>query len=251
MKRGTILAAMVMAAPLLLTGQAAAQDRLLQRAKDTATGAWLQLYQTNSGTRVEVDSPGLTIRKEASGDTVVTDVRSGKESLVIRWEPSGMTVSSSGGHATAAVGDSAASARVKQLIAASPLAGRAAALIAKLGFAGVPMLQPVLLTTRAFLLAVADDGSGALELKEWVSSLRSRPQLVKTGGAPQTPTDCWKGYGDEVLAAFDEYWDCIQHPYWFESNLPTTRCGLVYEIRIIGASAWYVSCVSLGGLIGK
>ena len=250
MKIGTTLVVLAVAAFMAGSGRAAAQDRLLQQTRDSATGAWMRLYQTADGQRIEVEAPAMTIRKQVKGDTVVTTLRSGKESLALELGPEGLTVSGSAGHVTTGHDNPVAGARAKRLVAASPLSARAAALIAKLSFAGLPTLQPVLLTTRALLLAAADDESGTSELKAWFRNLRMRSQVVKAGGAQRTPSDCWKGYGDELLAAFDEYMECVRDPYWWE-GIPPLRCGVLYEIRIIGASTWYAGCVSLGGLIGK
>ena len=137
--------------------------------------------------------------------------------------------------------------RAKRLVAQSPLSARAAALIGQMGFGEAAALQPLLLTTRAFLLAAADDESGTRELKEWVRKARLRAQVIKHGGAQKTPSECWKEYGDEVLAAYDDFVDCINNIKWWDPFLPVQRCEVVYEARIIGAAAWYTDCVSCSG----
>ncbi len=234
------------AAPAL----ALAQDRVTQQAKDPVTGALVRLYETKTGPRVVVETPAVTLRKELSGGTVITTLTGGRESLVIEADGSTLTVTGTRGHVVVSGEDRAGLERAKRLVAQSPLSTRAAALIARMGFGDAAALQPLLLTTRAFLLAAADDESGTLELKAWVRKARMRTQVINTGGGQKTPSECWKEYGNEVLAAYDDFLDCINHIKWWDPLFPIQRCEVVYEVRIIGAFAWYADCVKLLGLIG-
>jgi hypothetical protein len=236
---------------LAVAGRAAAQERLVQQAIDQATGAVVRLYETADGPRIDVAAAGLTIRKAVTGESVTTAIHRGKESLVIESGPSGLTVSGSAGRFTAPYGEQAAGARTKAMVAASPLAADAARLIGRMRLAGLPTVQPVLLTTRAFLLSAADDQSGVQALKAWMRDLRLRGRIVKAGGVQKTPTDCWNAYGDEILAAYDQFVDCVNNLAWWQWDTGVQKCSYVYDLRVLGASSWYAACVSLGWLFGK
>lgn len=248
--RQTTLVTMAVAAALTVAGPAAANDRLIHQAKDGPTGAAIRVTQTASGPRVDVMTSGLAIRKEVRSGTVVTTIRSGRQSLVIELGPAGVTVSNGSRAADATARDGNPSLTAKSIIGRSALAASAAALLGRLDAATLPVVQPVLLTTRAMLLAAANDDSGVVTLRQWMQRLRLRSQVVNTSSGQRTPSDCWKGYGDEVLDAFDAYVDCANQVRWW-NPLGDKGCAVVFEVRIIGASTWYASCVSLGGLIGR
>ena len=49
----------------------------------------------------------------------------------------------------------------------------------------------------------------------------------------------------EVVAAFKEYEDCLAGLSWYEV-FDWMSCAVIYDIRAIGAFAWYLKCVGLG-----
>jgi hypothetical protein len=242
--------AVMAAASCLAADRALAQDRLVHQATDPATGAVARLFQTSAGPRLEVESSDITLGKQVSDGRVVTTLRHGRQSLVIEADASALSVSGSGGRAVARPGDEAGMRRARQIVAHSPLTARAVSLIARMGFGDASALQPLLLTTRALLLSASEDESGTMELREWVRRLRQRARVVKISEEQRTPTECWKAYGDELLAAYDDFVDCINNIKWWDPFVPVQRCEVIYEVRIVGAFAWYASCVSLGQ-IGK
>jgi hypothetical protein len=158
-------------------------------------------------------------------------------------------VSGTRGTATATSGDQDSVNRAKALVAKSPLSKRAAALIGKMGFGDASALQPLLLTTRAFLLAASDDQSGVHDLMNWMKTARAKARTAKVGDAGCTasagPTTCWIEYTIEILAAFDEFVDCFNNIKWYDPFFPVQRCEVVYEVRILGAFAWWMGCLGL------
>jgi hypothetical protein len=248
MKSSTNLTVLAATALIALGGQAAAQDLMIQQGRDPATGATVRVYRTTSGARLDVETKGVSIRKQLAGDKVVTTLSSRGESLVIEADRRSVSVAGARGRVSAVGDDREAFQRAKRLVSESPLAAKAAALIGKMGFGDQSPIQPLLLTTRAFLLAASDDESGARELSEWMRRARARVHVIRTGGGQKTPTDCWKGYGDEVLAAYDEFAQCLHDAKWWDP-FAEARCTTIYEVRIIGAFTWYTGCVSLGSIM--
>jgi hypothetical protein len=226
-----------------MSGSAAAQDRLLQEARDPVSGAAVRVYRTGAGPGIEVRTDTLTLRKQLNGNRIVTSISGGKETLVIDIAEGAIRVHGTRGSATGTADDQAGLARAKKLVAESPLAAKAAGLIGKMGLGDASAVAPLLLTTRAFLLAAADDQSGVHGLREWLRGLRARAQVIKVG--QKTPTECWKAYGDELLAAYDEFNDCMDSIKWWDPFFPVQRCEVTYEVRILGAFAWYLDCVKI------
>ena len=225
-------------------GRASAQDRLVQESRDPNTGSVAKVYLTPSGTRIDLQAPGLGIRKELIEGRVRTTITSGRDSLVIEAGPQFVSVATKGRTAVATAANPAPLATTKRLVAESPLAARAAALIAKIGFGDRSPLQPLLLTTRAFLLAARDDASGGRELAAWMANVRNTPRVIPASFGQKTPTECWNAYGDELVNAYTDYIDCVQGIRWY--SLYTEKgCAMIYELRILGAFTWWASCVSL------
>ncbi len=247
MERKKYLIALVAAVLVAMGSRAAAQDRLVLEGKDPATGATARVYRTATGPRIDLETPTVHLRKQLIGTTVVTTLTGGGESLTIETDTHALTVTGRRGRVTVTEEDPRGSAKAKQFVAESPIAARAAALIAKFGFGANSPLQPLLLTTRAFLLAARDDDSGTRELTKWMEHARTRVRVVKTAGGQRTPTECWDAYGDELVEAFTDYAECVKNLKWWDP-IGEPRCAVVYEVRIIGAFAWYMDCVKLPGL---
>jgi len=234
----------------VLATPAAAQDRLIQEARDNVSGATLRVYSTLTGPRLELQTPALLLRKQVMKDRVVTTITGRTDSLLIELAPSSVSVAANRVKVVASHTDAVGLERARQLIAESSLAARAADLIAHIGFGAHSAIQPLLLTTRAFLLAARHDDSGAREVSEYMKTLKARQPVVPVAFGQRTPSDCWKAYSDEILNAYTDYVDCVNHLHWYDP-FGETGCAVVYEVRIVGAFTWYAGCVSLGGIIGK
>ncbi len=244
------IGAATFAAVVMTTGVASAQDRLLQEAKDPATGATMRVYAGVSGPRVELEASGLFLTKQVSGEHVQTTMRGQGESLVIDLAPRVLTVTGTKTKAVAAIGDRAQIERARLVIARSPIAARAATLIGNIAFGSRSAIEPLLITTRAFLLAAQSNQPVVPAISQWVRDARAKAAVVKASMGQRTPSDCWKAYGDEVLDAYLDYEDCVLHLHWWDP-FGEKGCAVVYEVRIVGAFTWYAGCVSLGGVIGK
>ena len=243
-KQFVVMAVAVMTVVGGLAGRASAQDRLVQESRDPNTGSVAKVYLTLNGPRLDLLGANLQIRKEVVEGRVRTAITSGRDSLVIEAGPEFVSVATKGRTVVVTAQNPAPLATTKRLVAESPLAARAAALIAKLGFGDRSPIQPLLLTTRAFLLAARDDTSGGRELAAWITRTRSAAHVIPAAFGQKTPTQCWNAYGDELVDAYTEYVQCIQSIRWYEV-FGMERCGAIYEMRILGAFTWWASCVSL------
>jgi hypothetical protein len=244
-KRVAVLAAGAIA---VMVGQATAQDRLVQEERDRATGAVVRVYRIPGGARIDVDAPAIRLRKQLIDNKVVTSLTGSGESLVIEFD--GRTFSASGtrGRASATRGDEVALRRVRELVAGSPLTGRTAALVGRMAFGANSALEPVLLTTRAFLLSLSGDPSGLRDVSQWMRRERLRTHVIRASIGQKTPSECWAEYSKEAIAAWTEYEECMNSVKWWDP-FGEAACTLIYDLRALGAFAWWMDCVKLLGII--
>jgi hypothetical protein len=116
----------------------------------------------------------------------------------------------------------------------------------------VPLESPMgqaLMATRAMLLSAVGDRAAARAV-----FARGRVALEDAGGSslPESddddelnPTECWNTYAREAIAAATDFDNCLDDCAWY--NAPCEiGCQLVYDMRAIGAMAWWMRCVGLG-----
>lgn len=227
-----------------VAGRASAQGRPVQEAKDAGTGAVVRIFRTEHGPRIDLVGRTVQVRKELIDGRVKTTLSDGRESLVIEAGPGALSVVSAAGRVKAAGKDVAAYDRAQQLVARSPLTRKATTLIGQLTFGDTSPIQPLLLSTRAFLLSASGDRSGTDDLVSWTRRVRATQRVSKVSLAQRTPTQCWEAYGNEIVDAYTEYAYCATHLKWYDI-FGEKGCAVVYEARIIGAFAWYFNCVAI------
>lgn len=237
------MAGLALATPVL------AQERLVHHEIDRNTNAIVRVFKTKSGGRVEVEAASLKVTKAIAGTTVVTTMREGRDELVMTMSEKALTVSSPSGRVSAPRTDRTRLERARVLIAESIVGRRAAALIGRLGLGPGSPVQPVLFSTRVFVLAAAGESIGRSEMLDSFNKARPvvRPVLLKaswTGQKGMTPTECWDAYVKEAIAAYMEYEECMEDVDWWEI-LDAAACAAIYDMRAIGAMSWWLSCVSL------
>jgi hypothetical protein len=66
------------------------------------------------------------------------------------------------------------------------------------------------------------------------------------GWADDGPEECWDAYAKEAIAAYIEYEECMYATKWWDLA-SQAACATIYEMRAIGAFAWWVKCVGLRG----
>jgi hypothetical protein len=246
----TVMAIVVAVAP------AAAQERLVHQEVDRNTNAVVRVFKTTDGGRIEVATPRLKVTKSVVGQRVVTRMTEGAEQLVISLDRDTLAVTSAAGRVTAPRGDREKLERGRQLISGSAVGRHAAALIGQMGFGSGTPVQPMLLTTRAFILAAAGDDGGNRELSRWAKEAKARSSSVArvkviwrdeeqdSVGKGMTPSDCWDAYAKEAIAAYMEYEECMKDQSWW-NIAGQMGCATIYDMRAIGAFSWWLKCVAL------
>ena len=239
----------------LAVSPAAAQERLIHEEVDRNTAAVVRVFKTVDGGRIELVRQGLKVTKSIAGDRVTTRMSEGQDHLVIATDRDTMSISSGATTVTAARSDRGTLERGRQLIASSRVGKQAAAVIGKLSLGSTTPIQPLLLTTRAFILAAAGNGDGGRELVRWARqaalATSARPVALKVAWSPadqtgqsSSPGDCWNVYSKEAVAAYVEYEECMKDLHWWEF-LDEAACATIYDMRAIGAFSWWAKCVAL------
>jgi hypothetical protein len=231
----------LLAAPIAL-----AQERPVQAAKDPVTKADIRVYKTVGGMRLEIDGADVRIRKELDGKTVRTSFETTDDALTIAQSPDQLLVVARGGRATVTNGRTSDADRARRLVGESPAALAAADLIGRIGLGPDSPLRPVLLTTRAMILDARGDPRGTGELVAWMKRPK-QPRVIKTA-QERTPTECWEAYEKEVFEAWEQQANCLENVQWW-NPLGNTGCAIMFDLRVIGAMAWYLNCVKLLGFI--
>lgn len=220
-------------------------ELVIQRGTDPATGAELTLFRGDRGlTGLTVRTADVSVRREFVDGRGTTTIRSGSDTLSIEFDLHRLVVSNGLARveATRDARDRMEAARA--LIGRSEAGRAAAALIGQLGIGQDSPVRLMLLSTRALLLSAVNDQSGLREIAAWTARARSSASVVRIG-LGQTPNECWNTYTGSVIPAYDEFQACIKDLAWYEW-IDRDTCLMVYELRVIGAAAWYVRCVGIG-----
>lgn len=254
MNRPTILTVLATMALVATSVRALAQTTPIYASQDQPTGATVRVTRAQTGPKLEIDAPTLSLSKELTATrTIVTTLRDRNESLRIEVTENAMVVTGARGRVTAPAGDVVAAERARVLVAQSPLSKRAASLIGKMDLGAATPIAPLLLTTRAFLLMANGDASGVRDLNTWMAS-RTRA-VVRLASLPVTPqkssTQCYDEYSNELLAAYDQFTDCMKNIKWYDPFFPVERCEVTYETRILAAFAAWMHCIGVTDPIGN
>ena len=220
-------------------------ELVIQRGTDPATGAELTLFRGDHGlTGLTVRTADVSVRRELVDGRGITTIRAGADSLSIEFDLHRLVVSNGLTRIEATRGARDRMEDARALIARSHAARAGAALIGQLGIGPDSPVRLMLLSTRALLLSAANDTTGLAELAAWTARARASAKVVRVG-LGQSPNDCWNAYTGAVIPAYDEFQACIKDLAWYEW-IDRDTCLLVYELRAIGAAAWYARCVGVG-----
>jgi hypothetical protein len=220
----------------LVATSAAASDRddrrPVHRTTDPATGAEIRVSQTGPrAIHLEVSNDSVEIQRDLEPVKSVTTIKTAAGTVRLTVGRGGLTMTGSGGRA-----DSEAVQRALELLTRISLPSAS------------PSGQAVM-ATHAMLLSAVGDRAGARAVFD-----RARAALTDAAESVQTdaddeedlnPTECWNTYAREAIAAATEFEQCLDECPWWH---PTCGlgCELVYDMRAIGAFAWWLRCVGLG-----
>jgi hypothetical protein len=220
-------------------------------ATDAATGAAIRVYRGEGAISIEIDHPTVQVRKQLANGETTTRMRAGDEELVVTLSRDAIKVSGPAGRVEGGPARPERARDALAMLAASPAATKAAALIGRMQLPAASPLRQTLLSTRALLLSSGGDDRGATDLSRAIAELertRRGTGLIRTSAAQDLvgPSVCWSLYVVEAIAAYTEYEDCMANEQWWDI-FGQAACALIYDIRAIGAFAWWLSCVGLNG----
>jgi hypothetical protein len=216
--------------------------------KDAATGAAIRIYQEGASRyRLEVSDDRVTVVRVLDRTATVTSAATLTDRTTVTTDRHAMRVDPLGRSEVMTPGLPAQIAEARTLVQGSDAVGRALDLLGRMS---VPVESPLgqqLLAARAVLLSAAGDGGRVRETLALGRAAFSAPR-VEAGSATDdelTPTECWNAYVAEALAALDEYEDCFNDCAWY-NVICTVGCAAIYDLRAMGAFAWWLRCVGLG-----
>ena len=241
---------LVVAAQLLAGSAAYADQRPLQRRTDPATGAELRLYQgqrPGRDARIEIQDPSVLIRKEVANGSLLTTIVAGSEQVSVAIGRDGLVVTRGSQRVSADRAHRDQLEVARKLVASSAAVARAKTLLAKLTSGSASPLRQTAMVTRVMLLTLSGDVAGAEALSRLAREESDRVTIKRASlgeGEEDGPGECWRVYALEAIAAYKEYEDCYNSQSWYDV-LGKLGCATVYDMRAIGAFAWWMSCVGL------
>jgi len=222
-------------------------EHVIQRAIDPMTGAELTFFRGDHDVAgVTVRTPDVSVRREFVDGRGKTTIQSGSDTLSIEFDLHRLVVSNGSTRVEATRDSRDRMEAARALIGRSRAAQAAAGVLGKLTIVQDSPVRLLLMSTRAMLLAAANDQSGLAELAAWTAKARASARVVRVG-LGQSPSDCWNTYTGSVIPAYDEFQNCIKDLAWYEW-IDRDTCLMIYELRVIGAAAWYARCVGVGAL---
>jgi hypothetical protein len=217
---------------------------------DAATGAAVRVYRVGGLVSLEIDHPMVQIRKLIVDGGTTTTLRTATEEVAIALTRDAVTVTSPKGSVQAGRTHPERVRDVQALLAASPAAAAAAGLIGRLQLPADSPVSQTLSSTRALILSSKGDDAGARDIARTIGRIeraRAGAVTVPVSEAEQGgPGTCWTLYAIEAIAAYIEYEGCMNGEEWWDL-FGQISCAVIYEMRAIGAFAWWLSCVGLRG----
>ena len=149
----------------------AARPPAIHRMTDAGTGAEIRVQQRDRLVSIEVEHPTVLIRKQLVDGKTVTTIRSGQEQVVLAFDRDAFTVTGASRRVEVSRAHPERMAQARTILASSPAAARAAALIGRLSFTTDSPLKHTLLTTRGMLLSSMGDETGSAALARTIRGL--------------------------------------------------------------------------------
>ena len=225
--------------------QARAQEteHPLYKFSDSRAGTEVRIYQPRPDELMWIASDAaVTVKKTASRGRSVTTIETKEDRASVTISPSSVIVERAGTVIVARPGEREQSAAVRRLIERSDALWHGVALLGRITIGQKSPVEHQLRTTRAVLLTMIGNHSGMLAVRALAEPVRA-PRVI--AAAYQTPTECWEAYAKEAIAAYKEYEDCTDDLAWYEV-LDLAACAAIYDMRALGAFAWWLRCVGLG-----
>jgi hypothetical protein len=212
---------------------------------DSGTGLIVTMKSSAPGTMsFELSDGRVTIRKDVRLGRSITTIVSGRNRLAIAIDRTGVAVESDTSEALAAVRRPEEMGAVMRVLAASPAAATAAALLDRTRLPQTTSAGQAFLLTRALLQSATGDRTGTIEIVDWTRSVKpsaGRMQEVRIGPDPGA---CWDQYAKEAIRIATELSKCYDDTHWYQI-IARSECAVLYDIEAEGAWLWYLNCVGV------
>jgi len=221
------------------------RGKLIHRTVDAASGAVVRLYQrTPSDLTMEIEGGEVLFTKRFGIPSSEITIASAKDRIAFVVAPMLLTVSSPSGtvRMTPATAETI-KPRLEALIRSSSAYRAGVALLKRVTVNDRTPLNLLILPARAFLEGAVGDNTARVAMREWARRVSVAPRIVRVG-FQKSPGECWELYSQEAIEAWIELEDCIKSAPW--PGWPySTACWGIYNIRAVGAAAWWAKCVSI------
>ena len=226
--------------------------KLVAKATDPVSGAEIRVFTGDEQELLlEVQDERVFISKVVRPSGIELKVRAGTDALTIALAASRtgavMSVSGSAGRVIVAPGAAGDLAKARALIARSPAVDRAVSLLGRVRIRQDSPVHLAILTTRAWLESATGPSPAAAEIAAWNRGLRQQ-FVARRVGLQQGPGDCWDQYAKEAIRIATDYEDCLRDLSWYEI-FDAMACATVYDVRALGAFAWWLKCIGAMGLV--
>jgi len=219
-------------------------SKLVQKAVDPKTGAEIRVFRAGADDlTIEVEGAGVAIRKHVAGGRSEIALTTPADTVSVVSAPGGVVVRRGSTRIDVTRAHRERGEAARALLAGSTAVREAAGLLGRLGLGEQSPLRQSLMLTRAFLLSTWGDRSGIDDLRQWSRTAATRLRATRVA-LQLTAGECWAAYAIEAIAAYNEYMECTDGKSWYDL-LDIAACALVYDVRAIGAFAWWLNCVSL------
>jgi hypothetical protein len=216
-----------------------------ERIIDPGTGLAVTMTSQAPGTMTfDVSDGRVAIRKDVRLGRSVTTIVAGRDRLAIAIDRMNVAVQTDIGEAIAAVRRPEEMGAVMRLLAASPAAASAAALLSRTRLARDTAAGQALLLTRALLQSAVGNGAGTLEVVDWTRSVKPSGARMLAARVGPDPGACWEQYAKEAIRIATEYTNCYNDTHWY-NFIDRSECAILYDIEAEGAWLCYLNCVGV------
>ena len=219
------------------------RGRLVDRVKDAASGGEVRVYAAGpQDITMEIAAKGVTITRHFVGTGSETTVATAGDRVVLAVDRGRFAVTTNEGVMRLSQPTIAQAEIVRDRVRRSPAMQRALSLLERMRVSPTLPIAPLVWSARL----VVQGAMGNLERLPPAPRLAvtARTRLLPIALDQNGPGYCWDEYAREAIEAFMEFEDCLRNLRWWEF-WGDDACWLVYDMRAIGAFAWWIKCVGL------
>jgi hypothetical protein len=245
-----VLLTAVVAAPALAQADDPSRGHLIQRLKDPVSGGEVRVYSTTSANvTLEIADDHVRLEKRFSTSGSETVVVAGKERVKFEVDRIGVVVTTSDGVHRLTNPTREAAEQIRDRLLRSQAMRRAFALLDKLAVSPSLPMAPLVWGVKLMVHGAMGDERVMREMPRLPSAATARVGLIPvslglTAAQDHGPGWCWDEYAKEAIAAFMELEDCLRSLRWYQV-FGDHHCFFIYEMRALGAFAWWVKCVGI------